>query len=1512
MLLMTAMAGQEVSKISVDKLAESYPQRLLTCNEAGTVDVTVFQPNNEFFLCFGDSITVSHNGNQDLSGDPDPSTPPGIRYLLYNDPPTITGCDVPTLLTDPALNQTSPIFLNGGLVNIDPVTPIWSLRGDIDGNMIIRNNGVIQEAFNGGNPFALYLAPATVDDFDDSDNDGVYENGGPCLDVNVDEAFRVIWLNEVQVTILEYPNGGDFDQMRIRITGGLPEWNGSSFNVGAVLSTDATVQGVVSDVTDIPQGQEMLITVPQEGDFDLVVSDNLGCRTDTILQFIRPQDLTVAIECAEGEQGEQDCIDLTVSNFEQILSMQFTFNFDPTVIRIDTVQNFGLPEFDDKVNVSNVDGTITVVWFDPYISGVTLPDGDVLFTICFTYVGTPGDVTDLFIDGSTTPIEFGDAVTSQAIEDFTLLDCQAEIVCRGLSLASGACPSLIGERDGSFTIKAGCGTNPYTMQWSNQADPTQNGTEIIVEECGEVTIDRLNPGDYEVILIDNLGNRSDTIITIIEAAPLDPIITAIDPVCAGEANGRLEVDTVLGGIPDNAFNYEWRADDTTFAFGRGEHRNLPAGIYELIVTDRAGCMVTETVELSRDSIEINVLALQDASCSGIADGSILVAASGGAPFAGNTYRYTWDPGPTQNAVNGFLANVAAGEYIVTVEDENRCQVSDTFQLASRKELGLDVSFTPISCNGESDGCITVEGITRGDDQALPYSFQWEAGAPVPVETDSTSTICGLGRDVYNITVTDADADGCSFDTTILMLEPRALSVFWVNTTATESCDPGGDGQIIVAGNGGTQISGQSPPYDFEWGHDGSITNNVLSNLEGDSTYFVTITDANGCQDSLAIYLPIEATVEIIDTTIVDLECFTDNDGSISIEINPSQLDDVVSVTWSNGESGLTITNLTGGEYTVRVINEDNCVTAETYLVNAPDSFFIADTILREPTCAGESSGQISLIVEGGTQPLSYSWDHPNGSDNPVLPAIPAGIYNVTISDNSQCPPIVAQIELGEPDSINLDFVLIEPQTCPDNNCDGLVVVEVSGGPDPSAGYGITWENGSTIDSALNLCGGFQSITVTNTLLCGIIDSVLIPVPDPIQIAQVDSVRPSCFGFTDGSLNIMASGGNGGYIYQWIDPAVIGPQLQNIGADLYEVQITDAEGCIDIDTVILGQPDSLVLGIDSLFTNSLGCQGDDDGRITVSTSGGTPDYMYVWTDDVSTGEAASDLSQGIYDIMVTDANGCTDVTQYEVTAPVPIIAFIPTPQEPPCFGFTTELFVTGAQGGVGSPYTYTINNGPRRALTDTATVLAGEYLVSVFDNTGCSFDTMITIGQPSQIDLFVPDTFEVDLGLTVDIEAEIIHNLSIDSVLWTTMDSIQCLDALCQSIRYMPLSDETVVIEVIDANGCRVSTTTRIFVDDSRDVYVPNVFSPNGDAVNDVFQVFTKRDAEVIDFIRVYDRWGSKVYDASNVEPSGSGTIGWDGFFKGQLAPNGVYVYAVQVTFIDGQKVLFRGDVTLVR
>jgi len=354
------------------------------------------------------------------------------------------------------------------------------------------------------------------------------------------------------------------------------------------------------------------------------------------------------------------------------------------------------------------------------------------------------------------------------------------------------------------------------------------------------------------------------------------------------------------------------------------------------------------------------------------------------------------------------------------------------------------------------------------------------------------------------------------------------------------------------------------------------------------------------------------------------------------------------------------------------------------------------------------------------------------------------------------------------------------------------------------------------------------------------------------------------------------------------------------------------GCEFDTTIVLGQPDLLVVMIDS--TEDVTCFGDSDGYIRVDITGGNGDPMtYTWSGGVSTTNIASGLAPGTYTVTVEDANGCSDEISQVIEDQLPVFGFIPTPDEPICNGDQTILTVESAGPPSGAPFTFSVDGGPPQNIGTSINVFAGNHTVEIADAVGCTYTEDIFINEPPAIIVNLGPDDEIQLGESITLNAVLTGStVPIDSIIWTPMifDSTSCINCLTPTVS--PLDDQTYTIEIFDINGCNGSDDIFIEVDKNRNVFIPNAFTPNGDGFNDEFQVYSGPGVTLIRSMQVFDRWGELVFERINLEPEAFPDVanGWDGRFRGRIMNPGVFVYLVEVTFDDGITLLYRGDVTL--
>jgi gliding motility-associated-like protein len=263
----------------------------------------------------------------------------------------------------------------------------------------------------------------------------------------------------------------------------------------------------------------------------------------------------------------------------------------------------------------------------------------------------------------------------------------------------------------------------------------------------------------------------------------------------------------------------------------------------------------------------------------------------------------------------------------------------------------------------------------------------------------------------------------------------------------------------------------------------------------------------------------------------------------------------------------------------------------------------------------------------------------------------------------------------------------------------------------------------------------------------------------------------------------------------------------------------------------------------------------------------------------------------------------------IAEPAQLFATVPVPDNPVCNGFQTTLTVTGASGGTGNNYLFSVDNGPAQMINSLIPVFAGDHLITVFDERGCQYDTLLSIIDPEPVIVDLGPDLTVALGDSIRLNALVDGPSTIDSYIWTPDQLLSCNN--CDAPFANPVEDQLFDLIVIDINGCEGQDQIRLSVDKARLVYIPNGFTPNGDGVNDKWQVFTGPGVRQILGTHVFDRWGNLVFESGQEPPPMSfGSAGWDGRAENSLMNPGVYVYLVQVEFIDGRIFTYRGDVTM--
>ena len=569
-----------------------------------------------------------------------------------------------------------------------------------------------------------------------------------------------------------------------------------------------------------------------------------------------------------------------------------------------------------------------------------------------------------------------------------------------------------------------------------------------------------------------------------------------------------------------------------------------------------------------------------------------------------------------------------------------------------------------------------------------------------------------------------------------------------------TCNGGSDGFVTLDINGGIAFGDAS--YIIE----GDLENLTVGN------YFITVTDYNGCQEIIEFTIN-EPDLLNASFNAINVSCNGANDGSIDVVVEGGA--GIYTYQWSNGETTQNISDVIAGSYDLLVIDENECTASIAVEITEPNELLLAYDLSTQysgygVSCYGESDGFIDVTVEGGTGIYSYLWS--NGEITQNLTGITAGFYDLVVTDENGCSASI-DVEIEEPSQLE-SLSTISNYNGYAISCfggsDGFINVSTNGG---AGDYTYIW-SGTSSENISNLGSGTYYLTTIDSNGCSIDSEFIINEPTEINVT-VSVENPECYGNL-GSADINVSGGIENYTYLWLDqdgtPLTATEQgnIENIGAGIYTVLVTDENGCENTESVEISEPSEFtVTGISSNYGSDyeISCNGANDGFIDVTVEGGTFPYTYNWSNGLVSQDLYN-LTSGTYVLIVTDFNGCEISLNFTLEEPESLLITSETTsgEYSNCSSGSASVFVTGGT----EPYEYLWSNG---AIDSEITSLCGgEYFVTITDGNGCVVEQELTV------DYLSPegwDVTETNLLHTIDIPADAV--MLLDQVTLTPGDYV---------------------------------------------------------------------------------------------------------------------------------------------
>lgn len=1158
-----------------------------------------------------------------------------------------------------------------------------------------------------------------------------------------------------------------------------------------------------------------------------------------------------------------------------------------------------------------------------------------------------------------------------------------------------------------------------------------SGNDTIYSEQGlldTIILTGLPAGTYDLYLYDSIPDGLYGIYDcpqyrqIIITEPQDILSSSVNLLqnveCYGDSTGKAIASVIGGQFP---YTIIWDAGpDTTNIIG-----TLWAGWQGVTLIDDNNCAVRDSIEIINlhDNIVDYITIIENVSCFDACDAVASLSSTGGVL----PHTYFWDIGQTSINMPDTAFNLCYGGHDVIIEDALGCRKTVAFNISQPDELFAQATMTqPVQCFGFNDG--TAFATATGGTSS--YSFVWDS-----INGQSGQHAINLTPGTHIIYVTDQE--GCNASDTVVITEPDLLTIDIIDSLTIYSyCAGTNSGQLCAVAQGGTLN------YNYVWNDVLGQTTSCANNLIADH-YTVMVMDERNCIATTSFNLDSitsSMTTDSVDFTVNNVSCFGIYDGSIDINSVVGGLQPYTYLWVGPGNYTSTLSNVSSlyaGSYALAIQDSSGCAITVNFEVLQPNQLEYTTYNVEEVSCLGACNGEILVDIQGGTWPYYYDTDEqgifPLANTLPVvqdtlISSLCSGLHSIYITDANNCEGTVVWGGRWEEfvDSgvvVSVDGITTDSASCFNTSDGGAVVL---GGTNSLFTY--TWEtnnpglpvgfpngdspSGIEVGSGVSYnnfyAGNYWLIahysdSANSGLIysgCNVSEPFTIYSPSEIETNSTNPQDVSCYGETNGEINLQISGGNGSYIVQW-DTTTSLPNgsndliISSLQPGTYTVNIVDAEGCIITNDFIIGEPDALTNNFtitqplcngdnngsavantqggtgtytynpnvifggwpggsvnvtitdqngcsmqdialfidpapivssiepDNLYFGpyDVSCNGQSDGSATVVAGGGTSIISYSWSPSGGSGPIANNLSAGNYTVTVEDDNGCTEQETITITEPDILVASVTksgdfNPYDISCYDYSDGWAQSEPIGGVAATSGYSYNWVTSGSSFSTnyyvENLSAGnDYIVTVTDANGCVVsESTGVLTQPTGFIADVTSLYSDPIAAPFNL---VFTDVTISSdpynFVWTWADNsttnyssgTTSFDVLFDTTM-IGLNEIYVTLEN-EITGCIDSVGFKIEVQGIPEIH--NVFTPNGDNVNDVFD-FGEYAMESIS-VEIFNRWGQIVY--SWITPN----YKWDGRdFDGRNLSEGVYYYILTSEGVDGQAYSKKGSITLLR
>jgi len=533
------------------------------------------------------------------------------------------------------------------------------------------------------------------------------------------------------------------------------------------------------------------------------------------------------------------------------------------------------------------------------------------------------------------------------------------------------------------------------------------------------------------------------------------------------------------------------------------------------------------------------------------------------------------------------------------------------------------------------------------------------------------------------------------------------------------------------------------------------------------------------------------------------------------------------------------------------------------------------------SCNGSANGT-ATVTPVIPNSYSYSWNTTPPQTTSTINNLLAGTYAVVVTDNNGC-SATKSITINQP----LDSLSTKP-TITNIDCNGnssSVKLNTSGGTLP---YSFLWSNGSTTENLNGIAAGTYQYTVTDSLQCKSTGSIEITqiTNDLLLANQVTNVN--CNGQNTGAINLTVTGGTLPYTYTWSNGST-SEDITNLSAGSYSATVTDANGCSQQFATTITEPSNPISA--SAVTKDADCLTGIQGSISVDVEGGTTPYNFVWAHGGTT-QNVSGLLPGNYTVQLIDVMGCeltkafTIVDRAQAQLTIRSLGDVTV-----CMG-TSVTLTTDTLPGVS--FQWNFNGTPLLGATSNTFITPAGGIFSLTATSSCG----VFNSNPIEVTFRALNSVTINNNVII-CPGETVQLMAGGGVeyTWTPSTGLN-LDNVSNPIA-SPTKTTEYTVSVKDEYGCKAtgSVTVAVVCDT---VDIPNAYSPNGDGINDTFEIdgLSNYSGSIL---YIYNRWGNLIFKQKDYQNDWNGRSNVSGAMFGSELANGTYFYILDLNI--GEKPL---------